>query len=200
MAQFISRKVPSKELINLTKKNLVLRVEQEADIENGQASSLVEALLSAITDFVVEKKTVMLTKIGGLTVSYKVGRPGRNLKTLESTEITPRYSVTLRTGSGKSNTNERVGQPNIIKHTIDKLPNVHPKLVKVALDQLLAMLEMVKEGTYRVEIRNFGVFYPSILPEGRKARNPKTGQSVIAKRKVVIRYKCPESIKKSLNP
>lgn len=63
---------------------------------------------------------------------------------------------------------------------------------------MLEEIVMALERGQRVELRNFGVFYPRHrLP--RQGRNPKTGESVSVSDRKVMRFKVGKELKDRLN-
>ncbi|MCX7338040.1 MAG: integration host factor subunit alpha [Alphaproteobacteria bacterium] len=69
---------------------------QENDIEKEEASALLEAVLSTITDCLASGKDVKIPRFGTFIVHDKAARPGRNPRTKEPALIEKRRVVTLR--------------------------------------------------------------------------------------------------------
>lgn len=190
-----SRKVSYDQLKTLTKVDLQNRIEKELGVSYSQAKTLSEAVVSTLIETLSEQKSLLLARVGTLAVSHKKARPGRNPKTLEEHVISERNTVTLKKGKGDT---VRLNQPEILLLINEKLPNVSAAKIKKTFNIFLNFIKEVNAGTVRIEIRDLGVFYPSVFPE-RNARNPKTGETVIAKEKVLIRYTCSKLINETIN-
>lgn len=67
-------------------------------------------------------------------------------------------------------------------------------IVSGMLDEIVNALENGK----RVELRNFGTFYPRHRP-AHKGRNPKTGESVNVSDRTALRFKIGKGLKERLN-
>ena len=77
--------------------------------------------------------------------------------------------------------------PNFLKRDLEKMVDVILNEIKQAL----------KRGD-RVELRNFGVFYPNIQ-KARISRNPSTGEKVNTPKKTTINWKMSKELLKKLN-
>lgn len=69
---------------------------QPAPLSKDESAALVESVLQAIADALVEGETVKLSSFGAFAVREKGARVGRNPKTGEEAEITPRRVLTFR--------------------------------------------------------------------------------------------------------
>lgn len=191
----ISRKVPATELTTLTKADFESYLIEKTSVDSQVARSLSEGIISIFSTALKEKKSILMARVGTLDVTKKNARPGRNPKTLEPYMIDARYSVTLRTSSKNEH---RLQKPQLLQLLKEKIVHVSDDVIRATVIQFMNFVRQIEDGKNRVEIRGLGVFYPSVLPE-RKARNPKTGEQVIAAEKVVIRFKCSKLIVDSLN-
>ena len=67
-------------------------------------------------------------------------------------------------------------------------------IVSGMLDEIVSALETGQ----RVELRNFGTFYPRHRP-AHQGRNPKTGESVSVSDRTALRFKIGKDLKERLN-
>lgn len=191
----ISRKVSASNLNTLTKADFECQLVSNLSVSSSNAKLLSEAIVAVFKEGIEAKKSILMARVGTLDVVHKSARPGRNPKTLEDHNISARYSVTLRKCSSNP---ERLKKPDLFALVKDKAPHVSEVVVRDVVNEFMDFVRTVSTGKNRVEIRGLGVFYPSILPE-RKARNPKTGEEVIAKESVAVRFKCSKIILGNLN-
>jgi nucleoid DNA-binding protein len=68
------------------------------------------------------------------------------------------------------------------------------EIVQATLDDLISTL--ASEG--RIELRNFGVFTVKVSAP-RKARNPRTGETVMLGERRVVRFKAGKAMESSVN-
>ncbi|MFA5793916.1 MAG: HU family DNA-binding protein [Candidatus Brocadiia bacterium] len=78
-----------------------------------------------------------------------------------------------------------------VKHNMSESTVI--KIIQTTLDTIIDTV--IKKG--RLELRNFGVFMIK-QRKARKARNPKTGEKLMAPAKKVIVFKSGHHIKKKL--
>ena len=77
--------------------------------------------------------------------------------------------------------------PNFLKKDLEKFTDIILKEIKNAL-----------RNDERVELRNFGVFFPKIQ-KSRISRNPKTGEKVNVSEKKTIQWKMSKEMFNKLN-
>ena len=70
--------------------------EPPEQIGRQESAELVEAILQEVSDALVAGETVKLSSFGAFSVREKGARIGRNPKTLEEKEISPRRVLTFR--------------------------------------------------------------------------------------------------------
>jgi nucleoid DNA-binding protein len=68
---------------------------------------------------------------------------------------------------------------------------------KIVVEELIETVAQILEGGKNIEIRGFGTFYTKIR-KPRPARNPKTGDVVPLKRRVVPLFKYSTELKKRI--
>jgi len=69
--------------------------------------------------------------------------------------------------------------------------------VEAVLDSLRAFVQLELRSGNEVKISDFGVFYRKELPE-RQSRNPRTGESIIAKAKTKPKFRFYDSFEKMI--
>lgn len=74
---------------NLTKKDIVLNIYKEMDVEQATVREIVQRTLDAIEDALVEGRNVELRRFGVFEVQVRKARVGRNPKDPEKDVIIP---------------------------------------------------------------------------------------------------------------
>lgn len=69
--------------------------------------------------------------------------------------------------------------------------------VQAVIDSLIKFVQLELRSGNEVKISDFGVFYPKELPE-RQSRNPRTGESIIAKPKTKPKFRFYDSFEKMI--
>ncbi len=80
----------------ITRAHLSEAVYQEVGLSRNESAELVESVLDAIADSLVNGETVKISSFGTFTVRQKGGRVGRNPKTGEEVPIEPRRVLVFR--------------------------------------------------------------------------------------------------------
>ena len=80
----------------LTRAHLAEAVYQEVGLSRSESAELVDAILSEITDSLMEDGTVKVSSFGTFSVRQKGQRIGRNPKTGEEVPILPRRVLVFR--------------------------------------------------------------------------------------------------------
>ncbi|MGR3483752.1 MAG: integration host factor subunit alpha [Paracoccaceae bacterium] len=80
----------------LTRMDLAEAVHAEVGLSRNDSAQLVEAVLSHVSDALVRGEQVKISGFGTFGVREKSARMGRNPKTGEEVEITPRRVLTFR--------------------------------------------------------------------------------------------------------
>ena len=80
----------------VTRADLVEALAKRANLQRGEATRLLSAMLDHVEAALVEGETVKLSRFGNFQVRAKRKRIGRNPKTGEEVPITPRRVVTFR--------------------------------------------------------------------------------------------------------
>lgn len=93
----------------LTRMDLAEAVHSEVGLSRNDSAALVEAVLTHISDALVQGETVKISSFGTFSVRDKAARVGRNPKTGEEVPIHPRRVLTFRSSHLMR---ERVAQGN----------------------------------------------------------------------------------------
>ena len=80
----------------LTRMDLSEAVFREVGLSRNESAELVEAVLSHMSDALVEGEQVKISSFGTFSVREKAARVGRNPKTGEEVPIQPRRVLTFR--------------------------------------------------------------------------------------------------------
>lgn len=96
----------------ITRADLAEAVYQEVGLSRNESAELVESVLSAIADSLVQGETVKISSFGTFGVRQKGGRIGRNPKTGDEVPIQPRRVLLFRPSHVlKAHINGRRGAP-----------------------------------------------------------------------------------------
>ena len=87
---------------------------------------------------------------------------------------------------------------NFIKQLSKNYPNFLKKDLEKFTDIILKEIKNALRNDERVELRNFGVFFPKIQ-KSRISRNPKTGEKVNVSEKKTIQWKMSKEMFNKLN-
>lgn len=160
------------------------------------SKKLLTLLLTGCIEALVDKRPVMLYKLGNIAVHHKTERIGRNPKTGVEVMITARHVATL---TSKPTGEQRITRSEMSKWVHGQLPAVNLDMVTEAIKAVHVLFSDVALGTFRIEFRNFGNFHP-IVRGARVGRNPKTGEKVDVDEAIVVHFKQSRSLRKLLNP
>ena len=84
--------------MSLTKAEIAGQLYEELGVNKREAKEFVEIFFSEISEILVSGADVNISGFGNFILRDKKGRPGRNPKTGEDVEISPRRVVTFRAG------------------------------------------------------------------------------------------------------
>jgi integration host factor subunit alpha len=82
--------------VYMTKAHLVDRIFEKIGLSKKEAQELVEVLFDTMRQTFVEGESVKISGFGTFNVRQKMARRGRNPKTGEDLEISPRMVITFR--------------------------------------------------------------------------------------------------------
>jgi integration host factor subunit alpha len=80
----------------MTKADLVEAIFEKIGLSKKEAQELIEILFDTMKQAFVEGESVKISSFGTFNVRKKMARRGRNPKTGEDLEITPRKTITFR--------------------------------------------------------------------------------------------------------
>ena len=80
----------------MTKADIVSEVYEKVGLSKKEATDIVETVLDTIKDTLKSGETVKIAGFGNFVIREKGSRKGRNPKTGENIEITPRKVVTFK--------------------------------------------------------------------------------------------------------
>lgn len=80
----------------MTKADIVSAVYEKVGLSKKEATDIVETVLDTIKDTLKEGEMVKIAGFGNFVIRNKGARKGRNPKTGENIEITPRKVVTFK--------------------------------------------------------------------------------------------------------
>ena len=80
----------------MTKADIVSEVYEKVGLSKKEATDIVETVLDTIKDTLKTGETVKIAGFGNFVIREKGSRKGRNPKTGENIEITPRKVVTFK--------------------------------------------------------------------------------------------------------
>lgn len=193
-----SGRVHTRDLTTLTKKTLssevaALSILKGVNLPEDQILAVTNTIIDTIKSTLLEGTAVRLRTLGCLTIFHHKERKGvRNPKTKESTVLAPYTSVKLRKSRTEKNMPE-LGVNGMAELLKEKYPDLLIDDLKTINMSLVEIIKNINLGKTRIEIRGFGVFFPSYVA-ARKTRNPKTGESVNTPGKYVIHFNCSDSI------
>jgi len=84
--------------MSLTKAEIAAQLYEELGLNKREAKEFVEIFFGEISKILISGADVKISGFGNFILRDKKGRPGRNPKTGEDIEISPRRVVTFRAG------------------------------------------------------------------------------------------------------
>ena len=82
----------------MTKKDLVLKISEEAKVKQVHVKKVVQKFLDSIIDSLVQGQTVELRNFGVFKVKTRKGRKGRNPRTGQEVPVPPKRVVVFKQG------------------------------------------------------------------------------------------------------
>ena len=80
----------------MTKADIVNQVFENVGIPKNEAQAIVEVIFNTVKQTLVAGESIKISGFGTFTIRKKTARIGRNPRTKEEVEITPRKVVTFR--------------------------------------------------------------------------------------------------------
>ena len=99
-----------------------------------------------------------------------------------------RWYIEVKVADSKLGRISTMTRSELISALADRFPKLVKKDAEISVKQILEAVESALARRDRVEIRGFGTFCLNYHPE-RKARNPKTGESVLVAEKYVPHFR-----------
>lgn len=91
----------------MTKADLVNKLIEKIGLSQKEAYAIVEIIIGTVMGTLVDGQQVKIARFGTFTVKLKKSRRGRNPKTGEDLEITPRRVVTFKASGMMKETIEK---------------------------------------------------------------------------------------------
>ena len=194
-----TKKLSNNEVVTLTKSTIAEKMIEEINSLNiFEVNLILNTILELITSTLASKRSVMLKNVGTLAVVNKGARKGvRNPKTGEEMDLEARTVVTLK-GTHKCDNKLNTGDLIETLTNNEKLSSFNYKVIKDSVNLFLNILRSVPLEKYRVEIRGFGVFFPTLV-SSKWSRNPKTGEKVFVDEHMKLSFKLSKVLKIELN-
>ena len=82
----------------MTRRNLILAITEESGLQQLQVKRIVQKILEAIVDALIEDRRVELRNFGVFELRYWKARNGRNPSTGEKIRVPGHYTVILKPG------------------------------------------------------------------------------------------------------
>ncbi len=139
------------------------------------ARGALEHMLEIIIEQLSDNNIVMLKKHGKLVPKIKKGgRTVRNPKSGETSKMGTIATVTMPKTINKDALKTYGRVPTSLLTELLGIRCADNELAKATISEFLKALEETRDGTSRIEIREFGVFSSREVKAGMR-RNPKTG-------------------------
>jgi integration host factor subunit alpha len=83
----------------MTKADLIEKIFEKIGLSKKESQEIIEILFDTMKQTFIEGESVKITGFGTFNIRQKMSRRGRNPKTGEEIEITPRRVITFRTSN-----------------------------------------------------------------------------------------------------
>jgi nucleoid DNA-binding protein len=194
----ITGKISIKTIDTITKSKLVEQTASYLDQDIKDVYNVYDSILTLITSSLKNKTSVMLKNVGTLAVVDKAERKGvRNPKTGEEMILKARSVVKLK---HTFKTDYRIITSEIVSELsgMARFSHLTQGVVKACLDYFLKSIIQILNGKTRIELRGFGVFYPTYV-KAKWSRNPKTDEKVFVEEKIKLSFNPSKVITLALN-
>ena len=91
-----------------------------------------------------------------------------------------------------------MNRSQLVEELAERFAQLHVRDAQASVDAIVSALTMALAKGARIEIRGFGSFTSSQRPP-RKARNPRTGESVVVPSKRTVRFKPGADLREGVN-
>lgn len=92
----------------MTKADLVERIFEKIGLSKKEAQEIIEILFDTMKQSLIEGESVKISGFGTFNVRQKMSRKGRNPKTGEELEITPRRVITFKISNNLKSDLEKI--------------------------------------------------------------------------------------------
>lgn len=92
----------------MTKADLVERIFERIGLSKKEAQEIIEILFDTMKQSLIEGESVKISGFGTFNVRQKMSRKGRNPKTGEELEITPRRVITFKISNNLKSDLEKI--------------------------------------------------------------------------------------------
>jgi integration host factor subunit alpha len=82
--------------LTITRSDLVAQLAEKSGLHRAEVSDFIETLLDTMASALQTDKSIKIPTFGTFSVRQKAARPGRNPRTGETTEISPRRVVVFQ--------------------------------------------------------------------------------------------------------
>lgn len=191
-------KISANKIKTITKSLLIIDLKNKTGISDSDSELIINSLIDLIKSNLINKKSIMLKRIGTLAVLHKNSRSGvRNPITGEPMILKARNVVSLR-HTHKDQNKIKTSDIEQELYNITKINKIKYSIIQESINIFLDTINNIKNGDYRIEIRGLGVFYPTNV-DAKWSRNPKTGEKVYVERKIKLSFKASKVINSELN-
>jgi len=160
--------------------------------------AIIETLVSFMSDTLISGKCIRLKRVGSLSIIDKAERGGvRNPKTGEASIVKAHRTVSLRKSRANRSLQE-VGVKETVEYLAKSYPEVNKKGIHLVYTLFTTLIEKIKEGRTRIEIRTLGAFSPSFVAK-KETRNPQDGSKSTKEAHYRITFKLSTTVHKELN-
>ena len=167
------------------------------DLFDGVTSKrIIKILLEVITANLCLGEGLRLKGIGGLVVTQKAPRLGRDMVRNEPVIIPARKTVSLVSGRKKRSV---IFMLDFVKQCAETHPQFSVSEYTAAYLALVDVVSKVSEGDKRLELRDFGVFSPSEISAKTKVSGVQGGISFKDERHFLIRFKISKNLSLKIN-
>jgi len=186
------------ELKTITLDDIGLMIGKEFYLGTRKSRRIAGFIFKFYKDQILNKKRIRFGEVGKIEVIKKKPREGREPLTGKIHLIPKRLAVTLKKSAAK---HDFSGVTSLTKDEFREAFINEFDFSLIECDRLskliINLIENIRGNEYRIEVRGFGVFYPSF----RKAfigRNPSTGEDVEKGDRYFTKFKLSPSFRLEL--
>lgn len=175
----------------LTREDLVNHIAVRiAPRSDKQLRWITDKLIECLSDALHQGKTVYLGPVGKMHVKRKAARPASVYGAIDA-----RIAITVSKSAPEDKTNKYLRSDLLID--VQKKARMNSREARDILTAWESFLDLVLTHNYRIEFRDFGVFYPRHYEE-RACRNPQKNIQIMAPAKTVVAFKLSRKLRLSV--